>query len=450
LKRKFKYFIPKIKSKIILLNYSLWLLVVLCASTHVFSQSSKPIGNKELSNKIILDYKIQTSHLISKNVIREKISLDVLTIVAELDTTSTDTASFFYTSEEIALHVFQKMIKQEPLTNQMQFDSFALISFLEEYKLRNGNLLKDFFLTFKKLARIHGVTVAVVWFSTELAQIITIGYLTSIGFPEVAVMAPFVPLSFFNTGLAVYIKSIRHKNRLKKGYGSSQKKKKGQQAIRKTNRKFMIKNKNSIIHSLILEKDSVVLATVHKNNLIISVGSVFSLNKRKLYYKNVRRFAKKNLPESEYNQIKSGIKDFDKEVKTIFWLENLKNNQINRSKLQQNFKKSVKTFHISDYPICSLQTKEWVFKALELKSFSEFSKLIKDIPENLIIEEVLDYLENIIIPYWSENLGKVGFKKFRIIVKGVAQTRYDTLNRSQFEWNKEISKLLLTNCKFEE
>lgn len=420
-----------------------------------YSQHALP----KITNRLELDLKIQTTLILSSEILNGKVGQKL--IAKNIDTTQFNDSvffedSFFYSACQIAKSVIDSLIinKQDSMNaDSAHIRLFYALSFIDSIELHKKNFLREFFHEFKVLARLHGVSVAVVWFASEIIEISLIGVLAATGLGHFAALAPVVPVAFVNSGIAIHLKSVHHHRKLRKGYGSRTIKKQAGRIVKDTKKSYNVRNSKSYVYSFDSQNqsDSLCFVAINNNNMFVSIGSFLGLNHKKMYHRNLKKFIRRNgFKDSNTKQILNN-KKINKNERTVLCLQYLNQTNLEAfNKVENKFTKSFSTHAIPTIDSSIFMTaKRWTYNAIVQDSISHLAKIFREIPNQMKVEEVLSLLESVIVPYWSEHMGKVGFKKFRKLVKGIAKTRYATLQQSDFYWNKEFSDLLIKNCEIE-
>lgn len=407
-----------------------------------------------------MDYKIQTRLILSSDQLFHKLQEDIILFAEEIPQETIrlcDTENGIYLAEEIANRAFQNFIidnQEEYFPESSLEECFAEIAFMDSFELHHGGFFYHFKQNFRYIARIHGVSIAIVWGATELAQISTIFVLTSIGLPEVAALAPVFPLTWFNTAVAIQLKSIRHHRNMRRGYRSGKSKRTAAKVERNVRREYQIKNIHSIVHVFEEEhqKDSLLAVTLNRNNFLISMGSFFGLNGKKAYFRNIKKVIRKAKVKDEYIKQIYKSKEISRQMRSLLCLLYLRENE------PGVFEKARLKFDNSFHKIpakaagkrIDSEAKEWVYKALEVTSLDEIPAILRATPHNLQVGVVMDLMNNIILPHWADYLDKTGYGNFRRMVKGINHTYYYSLQFSAQYWDDEWSERLVESTELEE
>ncbi|MFN4083392.1 MAG: hypothetical protein ACK4K9_07135 [Bacteroidia bacterium] len=404
---------------------------------------------KNLSDKLYLDYKIQTTLLLSQYTLHQKIKAQILAKSENIKTINPDSA--WYRAEEIAIEVLQNiLINNNAFTNSETtiIKDFISISCTDSFEIEKDNFFKDFGNTFTKIARLHGVAVAVVWFASEFAQIISIPVTAALGVPQYGAMLAASPLSFINLIVSIKAVSIQNQIRLNKAYEKRKNKQQAKKIIKNANKTFGIKNENSILHKVGSKSDSTTFISINKNNFMIDVGSFWRLNQHKAYFRNVKLFAKNQIKNDSVLLILNN-KKLSKQMRVLFAIDYLcYYNPLDFDLLKRKVYKSVIVLP-NDISNCIIEnnTKAWVYKLCEIENFNLLEDVLKQCPEGLKVYDVFELFDNIVLKYWAKNMKNPGFKKFRNVVKGINKTYYQSLQKSDNLFSIQLIEALIKNCK---
>lgn len=418
-------------------------LILLLCSISMWAQT--PVG--KLSDRHYLDYKIQSSLLFSNAVLSEKIKLKILPNSICTDSLKTDYV--LASAEEFTVDLTKDGLyfladTLYVLTSPIQ--NFRERSFLDSVDGIHPNFFTEFKYTSRKIARLHGVAAVSVWFLSEFVQIVSIPITAALGIPEVGVMIVASPLNFINMAITIKIINIKHQVSLKRAYGGHATKRAAIKAKRKIENLYKIKNENTIIHYLDTKNDTNYYVSLNRNNLFTEAFSLFRLNQHKVYYRNIKRFCKRELSCDTLNKILKS-KHISKQMRSVYALEYLhKNNPELFHKFSGLHYKSFHQ-HAGDKREIGLRddVKRWVYQLCEIKNLSELESILRQIPPQIKVYETLDLFDSIILKYWAENMNKQGFSSFRKMVKGFMKSNYQLLQVSDEYFGQKHVDIILLN-----
>ena len=395
-----------------------------------------------------LDYQIQTSLLVSNQILQDLIASSILPKqVATEQVRHTHTAQ---KAEDFTAYLLQDMHK-------LKRDTFIFFSkedkrFLERTKADSAvqireNFFSDFRYTSRKIARLHGVTAVTVWFLSEFVQIISIPVTAAFGVPEVGVMLVASPLNFINMAITIKAIDISNQINLKQAYGGSKNKRASKRIRRKVYHAYKIKNENTLLHFLESKNDTNYFISINRNNIFTEMYSLFRLNQHKLYYRNVKRFCQKQENNDSLLAIlnQTGI---SKEMRSLYTAVYLHQTQ---AALYAQF---ANLFHQSVVKIAStnqqlkLRTdlKNWVYTVCEIKNLKELEWALRQLPPQVKVHEVMELFDGIILKYWALHMNKQNFKAFRKMIKGFKKTNYQFLQQSDEYFTASHVDVMLLNC----
>ncbi len=404
-----------------------------------------------ITQRLYLDYKIQTTLMVSNAVLKQKIHQGILpkatytqknTIPQEADFSSEAVA------DELLLQSLITGNHVVAVVGSNHIYKFYTVAQIDSMLRINPTAYNEFKQSMIKVARLYGLTAASVWFISEFTQIIAVPVSAFLGAPHVGLMIVASPLSFINLAITLNIINISHNVQLKNAYGGHKKKRVAAGIQRKTNKAFGIRNENSILHHQALVNDSQVFFGINRNNLFIDIASFLKINQHKAYFRNIKLFCKKHKNTDTLQNILNN-RDISKQMRCIFainylhtYYPNLYNN------LSNTFYKSVIKLPAKD---CSMLKnaiiKQWVYALCEVKNLHALEPILRKMPPNLKVYEVLELFDNIIIKYWAENMQQQDFKVFRKFVKGFKKTTYQLLQQSDELFTQQHADVLLVNCK---
>ncbi|MCG9879778.1 MAG: hypothetical protein MH472_04200 [Bacteroidia bacterium] len=266
-------------------------LILFFASFNLWAQ----VSISKLSDRHYLDYKIQTTILVSSEVLKENVKHQILPDAlcnskkpSNVTTVSAEQLSLDLTKDVLYLVNDTLYVIRDVIQN------FRLRSYLDSVQPVKINFLNDFKYTSRKIARLHGVAAVTVWFLSEFVQIVSIPITAALGIPEVGVLIVASPLNFINMAITIKAINVSHQLSLKKAYGGFVKKRQAIKNRKKIERKYVSKNENTILHQLATSQDTAFYVSLNRNNLFTEIFSLFRLNQNKVYFRNIKRFVKKN------------------------------------------------------------------------------------------------------------------------------------------------------------
>ena len=411
-------------------------------------------------NQLLLDYKIQTVLTYASEVTHSLEEASVLlSIDAEVGALDTLYPLPLYFAETIANILIDSLLNRAKDSGDYSvecrevFEKTSMIAFVS---IHQPHVLKRIGLRFQQLARLHGVTVATVWFSTEFAQIAAIALLTNYGLGHYALLAPFIPLSFINTGLAIEIKNINHHRKMRKGYGGAKIKKTASKVEKKKRKEMGLHTKQGVFHvfpSADKQEPNGQYIISFKPKLLPIIFGGLRFKPDYLYWRKLKRWAKANDTSAvKFWQIVDSDK-IDKQLRCVLYMDYLHKYDRRLWELyKQEQPEIVKPFILqkpmSDFAL--MDAKLWVYKGLLANDLSEMSGFIDSIPGSLSIRQVLDLFEKIILPYWAVHMKRPGFVDFRKVVKGHKAFKYKSLLKANQMWDANSSKLLKTLLSLEQ
>jgi hypothetical protein len=395
-----------------------------------------------------LDYQIQTTLLVSNQILQELVTSNILP-----KQNSTEQVSDIHNAqkaEDFTAYLIQDMSK-------LKRDTFILLSkedkgFLERTKADSANPIRDNFLAdFKhnsrKIARLHGVTAVSVWFLSEFVQIISIPVTAAIGAPEIGLMLVASPLNFINMAITIKAIDISNQINLKHAYGGAKNKRASNKIKRNLYRDYKIKNENTLLHFLELKNDTNYFISVNRNNIFTEIFSFLRLNQHKLYYTNLKRFSRKQVNGDTLLAILDQ-KGISREMRSLYAAIYLHQTH------PELFNQFTALYHQSMVKIASknkqlmLRTdvKNWVFTVCEIRNIKELDWALRQMPPDVKVHEVMDLFDAIILKYWALHMNKQNFKAFRKMIKGFKKTNYQLLNQSDEYFTAAHTDVLLLNC----
>jgi hypothetical protein len=316
---------------------------------------------------------------------------------------------------------------------------FKQTTLYDSFIWHQPSLMKKLVLEFRELSRIHGVSVAVVWFATEFAQISAITALTAYGYGHYALLAPFFPLSFFNTGLAIHLQNIRHHKYMRKGYGSAEIKRKAGKLNVKNKRYLHLNYHYSILMNVGDQgEDSLRLLSLHEPSFLSVLFRGGRYQPRRVYHRKIQRF---------YHQRHIGLpftgggrsSKFHKRMRSVFLVHYLKEtDSVQFQQFLQDVRAAtvVVSKDVYETTLQHLEVKRWIHELMELSSFDQFADHLSAFPHHLKVGSFIDLMEQVVLPAWSRQFKRGGFRTFRKVVKGVRRFKYDTLLEQHYYWNE--------------
>lgn len=330
-------------------------------------------------------------------------------------------------------------------------ERFLASSLYDQVETSHPGVLREISLEFRELARMQGISVASVWFISEFAQIAAITVLTASGLGELALLAPVVPLSFVNTGIAIQVKAMKHANRVKRGYGGSENKRLARKTEKQLSRKLHLNYKSSLLTGFGTRvNDTLQLVAVQDPSISSRIFRGGRGNGKRMYFGKLRGFMKdEGLLNSSCGQV------LDRKLRTR------RMNTLLALRCMHDHEPKVFANFLERYPDLAIEvpadewlssaadreTKEWVYYLLSRKYPEELRDGLARIPRTLTVREVSDLLERLVYPYWARNMKRADFKVFRRMVKGTRSFIYASLREQNRNWNFGYTQRLLTECR---
>ena len=395
-----------------------------------------------------LDYQIQTTQLVSNQILQALITSKILP--KQIFNEQMSYAQATQKAEDFTAHLLQD-------NSNLKRDTFILVSnedkrFLERTKADSANQISDnFFADFKhtsrKIARLHGVTAVSVWFLSEFVQIVSIPVTAAFGVPEIGVMIVASPLNFINMAITIKAIDISNQINLKHAYGGAKNKRASKRIKRNLYKEYKIKNENTLLHFLELKNDTNYFISVNRNNIFTEIYSLLRLNQHKLYYSNVKRFCHKQDNGDSLLAIldQTGI---SKEMRSLYaavYLHQTRPELFNQ--FAANYHQSmVKIASKNQQLMLRTDLKNWVYTVCEIRNLKELEWALRQVPPHVKVHEVMDLFDTIILKYWALHMNKQNFKAFRKMIKGFKKSNHQLLNQSDEYFTAAHTDVLLLNC----
>lgn len=325
--------------------------------------------------------------------------------------------------------------------------AFMQASLFDEIEVSHPNFLQHVALEFKELARMHGVSVATVWFVTEFTQITAITVLTAYGLGQYALLAPFIPISFINTGIALQLKSIKHHRKMRKGYGGRAIKRSAQEMEKAITKDLKQNYRNTALVSFPHEHpDSLRLLALQDPTWFSLMFRGGRLNPSRMYFRKARRYFSKTTDED--NEVRDIFRDkaLQKSTRTLFAIQRLHSvDSVAFENFYQQFPQTFTTVEAAPYRAAAApaEAKAWVYEMLRKTYPEQLREGLRAVPEGLSVRVVLDLLEENIYPTWAREMKKSDFRMFRRMVKGTRAFRYESLLVQNHPWTYLHAQRLL-------
>lgn len=395
-----------------------------------------------------LDYQIQTTLLVSNQILHELITSKILP--KQIYNEQVSLAQTNEKAEDFTAHILQD-------NSSLKRDTFIFLSkedkrFLERTKADSANQMRDnFFADFKhtsrKIARLHGVAAVSVWFLSEFVQIVSIPATAAIGAPEIGVMIVASPLNFINMAITIKAIDISNQINLKHAYGGSKNKRASKRIKRNLFIEYKIKNENTLLHFVETKNDTNYFISVNRNNIFTEIYSLLRLNQHKLYYRNVRRFCQKQDNGDSLIAIldQTGISKEMRSLYTAVYLHQTRPELFNQFAAMYH-QSMVKIAAQNQQLMLRIELKNWVYTVCEIRNLKELEWVLRQMPPHVKVHEVMELFDAIILKYWALHMNKQNFKAFRKMVKGFKKTHYQLLNQSDEYFTAAHMDALLLNC----
>ncbi len=328
---------------------------------------------------------------------------------------------------------------------------FLASSLYDEVEMAHHGFLREILLEFRELARMHGISVASVWFISEFTQIAAITVLTASGLGELALLAPVIPLSFVNTGIAIQVKALRHASRVRKGYGG-----RAQKRLARSTEKALAQRYHLNYRSVLLTGfgtnvlDTVELAAIQDPSLMSRIVRGGRRHSERMYYAKLKWFLN-DVGAGECTCAKLfDLKEHSRRLSTLMALRCLHDHEPEVFAAFSARFPDVLLEVPGDAWLTSAadrRAKEWVYYLLTRQYPEELRDGLARIPNTLTVREVNDLLERLVYPYWARTMKKADFMVFRRMVKGTRNFVYATLSEQNRNWNFGYTQRLLTQCR---
>ena len=329
--------------------------------------------------------------------------------------------------------------------------AFLASSLYDQVEMAHHGFLRELSLEFRELARMHGISVAAVWFISEFAQIAAITVLTASGLGELALLAPVIPLSFVNTGIAIQVKALRHASRVRKGYGGRPQKRLARNTEKALAQRYHLNYKSVLLSGFGTNvRDTVELAAVQDPTLISRIVRGGRRNDERMYFAKLKWFLKEETAMNCRCAELFTLKEHSRRLSALMALRCLHDHE---PELFAAFSERFPDVLIEvpgDAWLTSAadrEAKEWVYYLLTRQYPEELRDGLARIPNTLTVREVNDLLERLVYPYWARTMKKADFRAFRRMVKGTRAFVYATLDEQNRNWNFGYTQRLLTLCR---
>lgn len=325
--------------------------------------------------------------------------------------------------------------------------AFMQASLFDEIEVSHPNFLQHVALEFKELARMHGVSVATVWFVTEFTQITAITVLTAYGLGQYALLAPFIPLSFINTGIAIHLKTIKHNRKMRKGYGGRSVKRSAERLEKEIQKDLNQHFRHTVLVSFPHQHpDSLRLLAVQDPTWLSLMFRGGRLNPSRMYFRKARRYFRKTTDEDHEVRAIFRDKALQKSTRTLFAIQRLHSvDSVAFENFYQQFPQTFATVEAAPYRAAAapVEAKAWVYEMLRKTHPEQLREGLRAVPEGLPVRVVLDLLEEHIYPTWAREMKKSDFRVFRRMVKGTRAFRYESLLVQNHPWTHLHAQRLL-------
>lgn len=293
----------------------------------------------------------------------------------------------------------------------------------------------------------HGVSVATVWFVTEFTQITAITVLTAYGLGQYALLAPFIPISFINTGIAIQLKSFKHHRNLRKGYGGRALKREAGRLEKAIEHELKQNYRNTVLvafpHS---HADSLRLLALQDPSWLSLTFRGGRLNPSRMYFRKARRYFRKTTDENHELREIFRDKSLHKVTRTMLAIQRLHSvDSLAFEGFYEEFSQTFTTVEAGPYREAAglIDTKAWVYEMLGKTYPEQLREGLRTVPDGLSVRVVLDLLEEYIYPTWAREMKKSDFRMFRRMVKGTQAFRYESLLVQNHPWTHLHARRLL-------
>lgn len=433
-------------------------LCVLC-QLPMAAQDEAYSGDAAFFIRLETDYAIQTLLFESRNVVAELERVGVLPLVARQlrdvpARPEPEDCLERYLAESVAKAWVDSTIMGlygDAWVGQPCRAQFLKSSLYDQVDTAHHGFLREITLEFRELARMHGISVAAVWFISEFAQIAAITVLTASGLGELALLAPVIPLSFVNTGIAIQVKALRHSRRVRKGYGGKANKRLALQTEKALAQRYHLNYRSALLTGFGTDViDTLQLAAIQDPSLVSRVFRGGRRNSERMYYGKLKWFVKEEGLKNCRCASLFTLKEHSRRLSTMMALRCLHDHEPAAfATFEQRFPEVlIKTPGDAWLSAAGdVDAKEWVYYLLTRDYPEELRDGLARIPKTLTVREVCDLLERLVYPYWARTMKKADFKAFRRMVKGTQSFVYATLDEQNRNWNFGYTQRLLTECR---
>lgn len=440
------------------LSFFVFILCSLC-QLPMAAQNNAYSSDAAFFIRLETDYVIQTMLFESRNVVTELERAGVLPLVARQmggvpARPEPEDCIERYLAESVAKAWVDSAIiglSGDAWVGQPCRAQFLKSSLYDEVDTAHHGFLREISLEFRELARMQGMSVAAVWFISEFAQIAAITVLTASGLGELALLAPVVPLSFLNTGIAIQVKAWRHSSRVRKGYGGRDNKRLALQTEKALAQRYHLNYRSVVLTGFGTDViDTLQLAAIQDPSLMSRIFRGGRRNSERMYYGKLKWFLKGEGQKSCRCATLFKLKEHSRRLSTMMALRCLHDHEpATFASFEQRFPEVM-----IDVPgdawlsaAGDVDAKEWVYYLLTRDYPEELRDALARVPKTLTVREVCDLLERLVYPYWARTMKKADFSAFRRMVKGTRSFVYATLDEQNRNWSFGYTQRLLTECR---
>ena len=415
--------------------------------------AQEPLKSSTVMKRIAYDYRIQTQIHLSRSIIEKQLSGALIDSLLDKEFLNIDVESEDEILDENLMEIVQATLHQyygsQGLSEQerIAYNEY-LLYYSEEVLYQKKGFFRYFRNKLRSLARLHGVAVAVVWASTELVQISSVAVLTSLGYPEIAALAPVLPITFFNAALTLQIQNITHNVKERRGYGGRANKRQAKKISKDVFSDYNVRRVYDYIMPIVkTAKGERLYVTIPDEGFFRRAGMFLGFGPKRLSNKKLRRYLNRRVENEEVTKQLSLIQDDDN-------LNHQQKNTLIVAMLAEHYDSGdvlwgrlLKRFPHHFYESQKLHRhttlRDWANFALTIENFDELPHLLSNIPEDAPIHTVIALFEGVIFPYWSKYMNDQSFRDFRNFRKAFKEVTYENLLFGNQYWDILLSRKLI-------
>lgn len=345
------------------------------------------------------------------------------------------TSSLIYDESEKEFNTVAHKVNSLILNQLTPDERDKLLEGIKKESFISG-LFKSLHEEIRATLRKYGIAVATIMLASEMGQQVVGLMFTASGKPALAAAALILPFPILNGAIVMTIKRIFQAHKRIDGFGG----RKIRVLYRKSHKSAKRKIKTNGKRELAPIGNNKYLS-LKKESIFFKIASLLKLNKAPSL-KDLKR-KKINHPELHKIISQKGLPNDIKLYLAVLWIETNGSDEL-KELIQELFKENI--VMLKDNTV-SKKIFDWALLGFEdVLTYYDIPDWVDLMPESKI-GVIIDLIDNVLMPHWTEKLDKVPYFKFRKVYKGwqnfVLEKGKNRLDNTDSDFKSALKKVLL-------